>query len=124
MAQWSAQQILTARAPVQAPGGQSTHMPILVVLWTSCKRPMMEEVECPIGLHGVIAVPQPRSGAVGASHKSTHWMKKMRLLCVVYVAPAESQGVRGATHLPASRDRHPTISHTRVGDMKKMRLGG
>ena len=34
------------------------------------------------------------------------------------MAPAESQCVRGATYRPASRDRHPTISHTCVGDRK------
>ena len=30
----------------------------------------MREVECPIGLHGVLAVPQPRSVGVGVSHKT------------------------------------------------------
>ena len=41
-----------------------------------------------------------------------------QILCVLYVAPAESHCVRGGTHRPASRDRYPTISHTRVGDRK------
>ena len=36
-------------------------------------------------------------------------------LCVLYVAPAESQSVREATHQPASRGRYPTISHKRMG---------
>ena len=38
--------------------------------------------------------------------------------CLLYVAPGESHCVRGATHRPASRDRYPTISHTRVRDRK------
>ena len=41
-----------------------------------------------------------------------------QISCVLYVAPAKSQCVRGAIHRPASRDRHPTISHTSVGDGK------
>ena len=41
-----------------------------------------------------------------------------QISCVLYVAPAKSQCVRGAIHRPASRDRHPTISHTSVGDRK------
>ena len=31
---------------------------------------MMGEVECPIRLHGVLAVPQARPGGVGVSHKN------------------------------------------------------
>ena len=58
VAQWSAQQIPTAKAPVRAPGGLSIHTTILILLWTSCKQPMMGEVECQIGLHGVLAVSQ------------------------------------------------------------------
>ena len=42
----------------------------------------------------------------------------LQILCVLYVDQAESHCVRGATHRPASRDRYPTISHTRVGDRK------
>ena len=42
----------------------------------------------------------------------------LQIPCVLYVDPAESHCVRGTTHWPASRDRHPTISHTRVGDRK------
>ena len=41
-----------------------------------------------------------------------------QILCVLYVAPAKSHWVRGATHQPASRYRYPTISHARVGDRK------
>ena len=41
-----------------------------------------------------------------------------QISCVLYVDPAESHCVRGATHRPASRDRYPTISHTRMGDRK------
>ena len=41
-----------------------------------------------------------------------------QISCVLYVVPAESHCVRGATHRPASRDRYPTTSHTRVGDRK------
>ena len=41
------------------------------------------------------------------------------IVCIVcYVVPVESQCVRGATHRPSFRDRHPTISHARVGDRK------
>ena len=36
----------------------------------------------------------------------------------LYMDPAESHCVRGATHRPVSRDRYPTISHMRVGDRK------
>ena len=49
-----------------------------------------------------------RSIQVGWSQKS----------CVLYVDSAEFHYVRGATHWPASRDRYPIISHTRVGDRK------
>ena len=31
---------------------------------------MMGEVECPIRLYGVLAVPQPKPGGVGVSHKT------------------------------------------------------
>ena len=41
-----------------------------------------------------------------------------QISCEQYVDPAESHCVRGATHRPASRDRYPTISHTRMGDRK------
>ena len=40
------------------------------------------------------------------------------ILCVLYVDPAESHCVGGATYRPASRDRYPIPSHTRVGDRK------
>ena len=35
-------------------------------------------------------------------------------LCVLYVALAESRGVRGVPHQPASRDSYPTISYSRL----------
>ena len=41
-----------------------------------------------------------------------------QILCVLYVDPAESHCVRGATHRPASTGRYPIISHTCVGDRK------
>ena len=41
VAQWLVQQHPTAKAPVRAPEGQNTHPPILMILWTSCKWPMM-----------------------------------------------------------------------------------
>ena len=41
-----------------------------------------------------------------------------QISCVLSVDPAESHCVRGATHRPASRDRYPTISHTRKGNRK------
>ena len=41
-----------------------------------------------------------------------------QILCILYVGSAESQCVRGATHRPASRDRHSIISHMGVGDRK------
>ena len=40
------------------------------------------------------------------------------ILCVLCVDPAESHCVGGATYRPASRDRYPIPSHTRVGDRK------
>ena len=40
------------------------------------------------------------------------------ILCVLYLDPAESHSVWGATYRPASRDRYPIPSHTRVGDRK------
>ena len=59
-----------------------------MTLWTSCKWPIVGEVECPIKLHGVLAVSYPKPGGVGFLIRlliwvtivlSTHWMKEMRL---------------------------------------------
>ena len=70
VAQWSAQQIPTAKVPVRAPGGQSVHTTFLMILWTSCERPIIGEVECQVRSHAVLAVFQSRRKCVGVSHRT------------------------------------------------------
>ena len=70
VAQWSAQQIPTAKVPVRAPGGQSVHTTFLMILWTSCERPIVGEVECKVWSHGVLAVFQSKPKCVGVSHRT------------------------------------------------------
>ena len=72
VAQWLAQQHPSAKAPARAPWKQNTHPSILMILGTSCKQTMMGEVECPIRLYGVLAVPQSKPGGMGVSHKTTY----------------------------------------------------
>ena len=43
---------------------------------------------------------------------------RSQISSLLYVDPAESHCVRGATHRPASRDRYPTTCHMGVGDRK------
>ena len=44
-----------------------------MILWTSCKQPIIGEVEFSIGFYGVVAVPQPRSGCEGYLIKLLVW---------------------------------------------------